>query len=635
MTRHALAALAALALAACSSNPTPADGGSGTTGATAASSSSGGGSSTGGHVSTSGTGSSSGGSTGTTGATGGGTTGSSGGGFACPAGADCALGDGGAGSCCGGTCTDVMADPMNCGLCGSPCFGSQTCVGGSCTTPSCATGIPSQACALVDGGAGNCCGGGCVDPNGQIDPMNCGGCGNVCPTGSTCQPAAGGCADDGGNQVSGCGAGCPAGTTCSITGSFCVADSCADGGSFCQLGNGGLGVCCGGSCTNIYDSPGSCGGCGNACPAGELCYGGSCAHPVACSGNSQGGSCATDGGGGTCCGATCANLYDDPQNCGGCGLVCPTGSGCVQGACVAATGSQNCGPTTCPAGSTCNPSNGACIVPCGAEGDECAVGPNKFGLCCGGACVDPGQDPVNCGACGNACGSSKSCELTNASGICVPPPAGPDGGCGPCPAGNVCVGDLCVATDCSGGATLCSADGGLGSCCVTIDFNSGSLIFSCSDLSIDVNNCGSCGNACLDGGLVCQGGSCSVAGSSDACLGRQGDFCALTDGGQGYCCGASGCADPLVDLANCGGCGVDCRLLFAANGFTGSATCFAGGSCGVASCSGASNELACPRDGGVGSCCSNGCTDELSDPANCGACGTACDGGHCVGGLCQ
>ena len=106
------------------------------------------------------------------------------------------------------------------------------------------------------------------------------------------------------------------------------------------------------------------------------------------------------GGPGTDCGGYCASVHSDPLNCGGCGIVCPTGASCVGGACTAG----------------------------------CAPG-ETF---CYGACVTLAYNSLNCGACGAVCASP---------GVCV------EGecrtffeGCGaydnPCTTNAQCCGDL-------------------------------------------------------------------------------------------------------------------------------------------------------------------------------------------------
>ena len=73
---------------------------------------------------------------------------------------------------CGGVCTDLLTDPLNCGACGVVCADS-ACAGGECGAPPgpCAPGFTD-------------CGGSCVDlltSNG-----NCGTCGTICELGETC-----------------------------------------------------------------------------------------------------------------------------------------------------------------------------------------------------------------------------------------------------------------------------------------------------------------------------------------------------------------------------------------------------------------------------------------------------------------
>jgi hypothetical protein len=61
--------------------------------------------------------------------------------------------------------------------------------------------------------------------------------------------------------------------------------------------------------------------------------------------------------------------------------------------------------------------------------------------------------------------------------------------------GTACLNGVCAVT-CGAGATLCSLDGGPG---------------YCANLQTDNNNCGSCGNQCLEsvaGVSTCRSGTC-------------------------------------------------------------------------------------------------------------------------------
>lgn len=75
-------------------------------------------------------------------------------------------------------CTDLTADPQNCGFCGASCGVEQTCVASQCECP-----IDRPAACGVGGDAT------CVDL--LSDPQNCGGCGLTCPDGWTCESLAG------------------------------------------------------------------------------------------------------------------------------------------------------------------------------------------------------------------------------------------------------------------------------------------------------------------------------------------------------------------------------------------------------------------------------------------------------------
>jgi len=76
------------------------------------------------------------------------------------------------------------------------------------------------------------------------------------------------------------------------------------------------------------------------------------------------------------CGATCADLMADNQNCGACGKVCAAGQVCTRGRCR-----QNC--------------------------------PSHLTEC-NDMCVETMTDSLNCGACGKACAGGQMCR----GGVC-------------------------------------------------------------------------------------------------------------------------------------------------------------------------------------------------------------------------
>lgn len=81
---------------------------------------------------------------------------------------------------------------------------------------------------------------------------------------------------------------------------------------------------CDGACADLLNDPQNCGECGHTC-GGQYCISGECGSgtTVACPGSLSP------------CGGDCVDLGFDPQNCGGCGAVCPSGQACAAGTCVA------------------------------------------------------------------------------------------------------------------------------------------------------------------------------------------------------------------------------------------------------------------------------------------------------------
>jgi hypothetical protein len=171
-------------------------------------------------------------------------------------------------------------------------------------------------------------------------------------------------------------------------------------------------------------------------------------------------------GGESSCGSYCADLANDPSNCGACGYVCAEPRPYEYGACIDGECRYTCaeGAVYCDGFCTFlgwDPYNcGACGNVCPESAPYCNQGecsgcPSGTALC-GGQCVDLLSDPYNCGACGNVCDESTTCS---------------QGVCNPCVLPFILCGGVCV--------------------------NPGS----------DSSNCGACGNVCPDG-FACSSGAC-------------------------------------------------------------------------------------------------------------------------------
>jgi hypothetical protein len=509
----------------------------------------------------------------------------------------CRLGDGREGACCGEVCADPQWDLENCGFCQLSCPAGSQCDAGKCSGPACArvscpgdtacidrgdveidagvfstvfgTCVPvacpasaSGGTCLVDAGNydyfGTCCDGQCVLFG---DRSNCGGCGIVCGPSEICS---------GGGAIQ------------------CVeAPACAPGQPPCIV-DGALGTCCGAECVNTASDPENCFICGYGCPAnagcelfdcdgggdtgcgpsnpcreGEVCIEGQCTKPT-CDGTTD--TCSSPDGGlalGSCCGSKCTDVFTDPENCEYCGRICPSGSACQEGACSFSDGGlAECPTSPCPGGTTCF--ERACIKlgDCASARPGvfygCWIGsqlsPSGAGLCCDGQCVDPSQDPNNCGICGVKC----------ASGIC----SGEYHSALPFQIGGILEAQSCLP---EGTSDDCRMSCGLDAFCVdgacfpmtatltewwclaadgTVGLSCGNGV--CAHPRNDPQNCGVCGNACPPG-VTCVDGACqgSVCG-----IGHWGNFCG--DAGERTCCPGADCTDTLSDSLNCGRCGLQC-----------------------------------------------------------------------------
>jgi hypothetical protein len=277
------------------------------------------------------------------------------------------------GRCCATACSQTC---MACNLEGAYGTCSPVAVGGADPAGMCRNDACSSGC----DGKGGCrreregttCGASVCMGGGQLSIRTCSATGLcqpstlACPTGQACQrdrclppkrDLGGVCASD---------------------------DECASGA--CVGGN-----CCATACTGPCKSCSAAGGWRcldrppeSECGADTVCRSGQCVPRCPASR--------------TICGTTCADLYNDADNCGACGTKCE---------------SRMC-------------SKGVCAPP------PCAAGLIR----CGTACVAPQTDAKHCGGCDRPCHDKDLplCVLGRCSGpTTLPPPSKPDGSPGNMP----------------------------------------------------------------------------------------------------------------------------------------------------------------------------------------------------------
>ncbi len=317
---------------------------------------------------------------------------------------------------CSGTCTDTTKDNSNCGVCGTVCGGGQTCVTSACTCPGTQT-FCNGTCTDTTTDNSNCgecgtaCTGGAVCVNGTcgtvckaptttcsgkctntgIDPSNCGSCGNVCGPNQNASP---GC--DNGSCVYGCNFGfldCKSTTGCEINGQIDL-NNCGACGAVCGPGHDAP-ACAGGTCSlncagtfrscdnnnangcedDTSGDVNNCSACGKSCPGGFLNATRSCSKSACgftCNGTFQNCDASKTG---------CdSDSQTDPNNCNGCGKICP-----------------NPAPLKIQAGTTPTCSGATCGYSCNAPFADCN------GSAKDGCELNTSADLQNCGACGAVC----------------------------------------------------------------------------------------------------------------------------------------------------------------------------------------------------------------------------------------
>ena len=235
-------------------------------------------------------------------------------------------------------------DELNCGACGFACpaiaHGTPGCASSMCVVGACDPGY-----ADCDSDPSNGC-----EVNVGTDPQNCGACGFQCPSilGASagcssfvcglgaCDPGLGDCyggladgcetsLDTDVNNCGACGLSCPqvANGTRGCAAGVCGVGSCDAGHADCD-GNAANG--CEVDATSDLSN---CGNCGNTCgavPNGSPgCTAGACGVGTCSAGFSD---CDSNPGNG--CEQSTAS---DPNNCGGCGVVCGSGQ-CTNSSCI-------------------------------------------------------------------------------------------------------------------------------------------------------------------------------------------------------------------------------------------------------------------------------------------------------------
>ena len=490
--------------------------------------------------------------------------------------------------CCAGACLNTRIDPSNCGVCGRACSiaqGTASCVAGECAVASCNTGFGD-----CDAIASNGC-----ETDLTSSGTSCGRCGNACVPGAnasaacaggacrvTCDP---GFADCNGSAADGCEANLADAASCGSCATHCTGATplctVTAGVAACVSGCASTEARCGGACVSVATSTDNCGGCATVCPerpnASRACLGGRCGFTCT-TGFADCNNDPSDG---------CEARLDDVTNCGTCGTVCHGATNatpvCSRGAC-GLTCTSGYGDCDGSATNGCETSTLSSVTNCGACAAACSAGPNAVVACVGGRC----RSGCNAGFadCDGNPGNGCEVNILTSTASC--------GACGlACPSGAsstaVCAGGVCGIT-CAAGTADCDAN----------------PVNGCEVDLTSALACGLCSNRCAGATPVCVTGS-----SGSSC----GSGCAV---GQARC-GAT-CVDTQSSVDNCGGCGNACP-----GGANATRTCTAG-ACGLTCAPGTAN-----CDGNA----SNGCeTNTASDPANCGACRTACGPMTCVAGAC-
>ena len=372
-------------------------------------------------------------------------------GIGCASGAECPSGFCVDGVCCGtacdgtcqacnvagsqGTCTPIAAGQDPSGECGP----NGVCDGlGSCRERNgvaCALGSDCLSAHCVDG---VCCDTAC---SGLCEQCNLAG------AAGTCSASPGGTNPDNDcatQPASTCGQNgvCSGSRTCSLypNGTVCAGSSCASGTSLnlpdkCD----GAGTCADAGVQSCvpYTCDSAASHCRASCTTDAQCAPGfRCEVSTGLCLAAFGQPCVSDAGcfGHACCSNVCRDLTSDPNDCGGCSLVCTnphgtiacTGSNCAPGC---ASGWGSCDGNTmngCETSLTTNTNCAACGVPCSRSNasSSCSTGACVLGSCTSGFDNCDGNDGNGCetshASAPNACATGTNMGAFSGDSVCGP-----------------------------------------------------------------------------------------------------------------------------------------------------------------------------------------------------------------------
>ena len=420
--------------------------------------------------------------------------------------------------------------------------------------------------------------------------------------------------------------------------------------------------CCAGECKNIYEDSNNCDGCGIVCPeATPICCNGDCCTTDSCCfvddiltcviGNPNhcgtcNNVCENDE---TCCNSECLltiSFQTDEDNCGGCGITCEPSETCCSGSCIDVMGSDtsNCGACgrACEFGEICK--DGLCKDPCALNECSWTWNNDAMGCCHTYTCFDHDPDtgdPQVGFVLTSDVSTNENCS-TGDSACCNPPNPcigseyniwSPD----PCPMGccktYTCTENGRVLTSSVAAATAENcAQAPLGPCIdpdtqipdptmignVSKYFHPNPCPTPFHALSTDENENGTV--SALAGSWTAtatcpQGCNCPATapvedGTDGQVVSYECASCIPACAADQDCCDGE-CKNTLVDVENCGDCGVACEP-----DEVDPEVCCNGECCG---------SFSSERDN---RCCIFGgeevCSDVMSDPNHCGECGNFC-----------